>query len=261
MLIDDGSAIRPPIGSVTLRNVPKRPEAEGEAGLPVAVRHGQEAGAEVLAVERAAPDRHGQPRVRELVEDDPELRQRVEDHEDLDEDRRVPDHLDVDGRELADDRDPVGARGAEHEPDREGADDRDRRHLERVEEPVQELLAVLGDERPEVVGREHHRGGDNEEAAARARPLPASDGAVARSQQTVSALGEPGGGVRERVVRPQDALREAGHEPGRDVVLEDRQELSFCFISVEARVDPALHRDVPLLDPDPVRRLRGRRRR
>ena len=98
VLIDDGSAIRPPIGSVTLRNVAERPEAERERGLAVAARDGEEAGAEVLAVERAAPDHHREPGDRELVEQDPELGQAVEDQEDLDEDRRVADHLDVDRR-------------------------------------------------------------------------------------------------------------------------------------------------------------------
>ena len=56
VLIDDGSAIRPPIGSVTFRKVASRPEPEREAGLAVARRDGLEAGAEVLRVEGAAPD-------------------------------------------------------------------------------------------------------------------------------------------------------------------------------------------------------------
>ena len=61
VLIDEGSAMRPPIGSVTLKKVAQPPEAEREAGLPVAEGHGLEPGAEVLGVERAAPDHHGDP--------------------------------------------------------------------------------------------------------------------------------------------------------------------------------------------------------
>ena len=78
----------------------------------------------------------------------PTCGQGEEEQEDLDEDRRVADHLDVDGGELADDRDAVRARGAERDPDHERAGDRDRRDLERVDEPVRELVAVLGDEPP-----------------------------------------------------------------------------------------------------------------
>ncbi len=47
-------------------------EAEREGGLPVARRHGLEAGAEVLGVERAAPDRHREPGDGEGVEPDPD---------------------------------------------------------------------------------------------------------------------------------------------------------------------------------------------
>src|SRR5262249_1646328 len=110
-----------------------------------------------------------------------------EEHEDLDEDRRVADHLDVDGRELAGDRDPVCARGAEHDPDCVGAGDRDRRHLEGVDEAGEELVVVLGDERPDVVARREHRlcaAGGGRAAASR----------VVSYWQTVSALGAPGAG-------------------------------------------------------------------
>ena len=68
VLIDDGSAMRPPIGSVTFRNVAISAEPEREARLPVPGRDGLEPGAEVLRVERASPDHHGQPRDRERVE-------------------------------------------------------------------------------------------------------------------------------------------------------------------------------------------------
>ena len=137
-------------------NAAKRPEAESQRGFPVAVRDGEESGAEVLAVERATPDRHGHPRRRELAQQDADLWQGVEQQEDLDEDRRAADHLDVHGGELAHDRDSVGARGAERYPDRIRADNRDRRDLDRVDEAVPELVAVVGDEPPEVVGREQH---------------------------------------------------------------------------------------------------------
>ena len=155
VLIDDGSAMRPPIGSVTLRNVAKSAEAERVGGLAVAVGHGLEARAEVLGVERAAPDHHREPGDRERVEADPGLRQREEEHEDLDENRRVPDDLDVGGGELADDGDAIGARGAEHDADRGRAGDRDDRDLERVDQRVEELTPVLRDERPEVVDGQH----------------------------------------------------------------------------------------------------------
>ena len=121
-------------------------EAEREPGLAIAGRDRLEAGAEVLGVERAAPDHHREPRDGERLEPDAGprtdlLRQPVVEEEDLDEDRRVADHLDVDRGELADDRDPVRARGAEDEPDEEGSDDRDRRHLERSARPASELVA------------------------------------------------------------------------------------------------------------------------
>jgi hypothetical protein len=54
-----------------------------------------------------------------------DLRQPAGDEEDLDEDGRVADDLDVDRRELADDGDPVGARGAEDDSDRQRAADAD----------------------------------------------------------------------------------------------------------------------------------------
>ena len=107
-------------------------EAQGEAGLPIAERHRLEAGAEVLSVERAAPDQHGDPGGGERLQPDVELRQAEEDEEHLHEQRRVPDHLHVDRRQLADHGYPVRAGGAQDQADHEGAGDRDRRHLERV---------------------------------------------------------------------------------------------------------------------------------
>ena len=62
VLIDDGRAIRPPMGSVTLRNVAIRQNPSAKPGFAVAGRDRLEAGAEVLRVERAAPDHHGEPR-------------------------------------------------------------------------------------------------------------------------------------------------------------------------------------------------------
>ena len=214
VLIDDGSAIRPPIGSVTLRNVASRPKPSASAGLAVARRHRLEAGAEVLGVEGAAPDHHREPGDRERVEEDPDLREREEEHEDLDEDRRVADDLDVDGRELADDRDPVGAGRAEHEPDR-----RTRRRSRSTEtlsvltRPSSELVAVLRRRTPRGrrYGEDRHRA-DERGAAASTRPLP--------SVAVVQATGTPcrrsaRRRVPEVVVRPEDVLRERRHEPRR----------------------------------------------
>ena len=156
VLIEDGSAMRPPIGSVTLRNVAHAAESEREARFAEARGDGLESGAEVLRVEGAAPDHHGEPRDGERLQADPDLRQAVEEEEDLDEDRRVPDHLDVDRRELADDGHAMRPRRAENEPDHKGTGDRDRRHPERALQPGEELVGVLLDERPEV-GEEPER--------------------------------------------------------------------------------------------------------
>jgi hypothetical protein len=90
------------------------------------------------------------------VEPDARLREREEEHEDLHEDRRVADDLDVDGGDLADDRDAVGAGGAERQADRERAGDREGGDLDRVDEGVEQLAPVLGHERPEVVGGNRH---------------------------------------------------------------------------------------------------------
>ena len=99
MLIVDGSAMRPPIGSVTLKKVPggrsrarARPRGSGRDGL--------EAGAEVLGVEGAAPDHHASQAAVNGVEAKigPSCGQPEEEEEDLHEDRRVADHLDVDRR-------------------------------------------------------------------------------------------------------------------------------------------------------------------
>ncbi len=135
VLIDDGSAIRPPIGQGDVQERRELAEPEREPRFAVAHRHGLEARAEVLRVERSAPDHHGEPGDGERIEPDPDLREREVEHEDLDEDRRVPDRLDVDAGELAHDRDAVGTRGAQDEPDDESAGDTDRRRLERAPHP------------------------------------------------------------------------------------------------------------------------------
>ena len=69
VLIVDGSAMRLPIGNVTRKNVSEPAETQRGRGLAVAERDGLEARAEVLGVERAAPDHdcepgHGVPRKR-----------------------------------------------------------------------------------------------------------------------------------------------------------------------------------------------------
>ena len=146
--MEDGSAIRPPMGKRDVQERGQASEPERGAGLAEAEGNGLEPGPEVLGVEGAAPDRHGEPGDRERLEHDPDLRKREEEEEDLDEDRGVADDLDVDRRELADHRDTVRARGSEDEPDDEGAGDRDRGDLERSAESREELVAVLRDERP-----------------------------------------------------------------------------------------------------------------
>ncbi len=165
--------MRPPIGSVTLSERPDPAEAEREPRFAESHRYGLEPGAEVLRVEGAAPDHHGEPRDGERLQADPDLRQAVVEEEDLDEDRRVPDHLDVDRRELADHGYAMRPGRAEDEPDDERTGDRDRRHPERPLEAGKELVEVLLDERPEV-GEEPEReeyGHGNERAAACAAAL------------------------------------------------------------------------------------------
>jgi hypothetical protein len=111
-----------------------------------------------------------------------------EDEEDLDEDRRVPDHLDVHGRELAHDRDPVGTSGAENGADEEGADDRDRGHIERAAERGREFVGVVLDERPQLEGDGEHSV-RNQERPYAVRPLLTLERATARSQHLV--VGSP----------------------------------------------------------------------
>src|SRR5919206_1751620 len=81
--------------------------------------------------------------------------------------------------------------------------------------------------------------------AAACRPLP---GSLLRAHRLGRALR-----IAEADLRPQDVLRESRQEPPRDVVLQDPVEEVALAHEVQARVDPALHRDVPLLDADPVR--------
>ena len=122
-----------------------------------------------------APDHHREPRDRERLESDPDLGEGEEVHEDLDEDRRVADHLDVDRSELADQRDAVGARGAENEADHECADDRDRRHLEGAQKTVEKRVEVLAHEldRLEDDGGDHGvEGAERPRPGARPRPTP-----------------------------------------------------------------------------------------
>ena len=100
--MEDGSAIRPPMGKRDVQERGQASEPERGAGLAEAEGNGLEPGPEVLGVEGAAPDGHGEPGDRERLEHDPDLRKREEEEEDLDEDRGVADDLDVDRRELAD---------------------------------------------------------------------------------------------------------------------------------------------------------------
>ena len=169
VLIDDGSAMRPPIGSVTFRNVASRPNPSAKPASRYRVGTASNP-AEVLRVERASPDHHGQPGDRERVESEvdgdsrprtshPQRREPEVEEEDLDEDRRVPDDLDVHRRELAHDGDAVRPSRAEHEPDEERTDDRDRGDGERSAQAGRELVLVLLDERPEVA---EERGDDRE---------------------------------------------------------------------------------------------------
>ena len=127
--MEDGSAIRAADGQRDVQEGRETSEAEREARLTEAEGNSLEPGPEVLGVERAAPDGHGEPGDGERLEDDPDLREREEEKEDLDEDRGVSDDLDVDRRELADDRDAVCTCRAQDEPDDEGAGDRDGRDL------------------------------------------------------------------------------------------------------------------------------------
>ncbi len=101
VLIDDGNAIRPPIGKRHVQEVLHRPETQRVARLAQSGRHRFEAGAEVLGHERAAPDHEREPGEGVQVDLDAELGQAEVQEEHLDEDRRVADHLDVDRSKLA----------------------------------------------------------------------------------------------------------------------------------------------------------------
>ena len=206
---------------------------------------------------------------------DPELRQRVEDQEDLDEDRRVADDLDVDRRELAHDRDPVRAGGAEDEADHERAGDRDRRDLQRVDEPSRSSSPVLGDEGPEVVGEQRRSSagaGSGRVGAA------ASRSATWRLRANRVRARGPAGAYPNVLFGRRMFFENAGTNRGGMLFLMIGMEMSFLLHQLEPRVDPALQRDVALLDPDPYgprgrvsfvifasdprpRRRRGRRRR
>ena len=142
--MEDGSAILPPIGSVTFRNVASRPKPsakpasrnrKGTASNPARKFSVLNAPPQIVTASQATVN--GSRTI-------PDLREREEQEEDLDEDRGVSDDLDVDRGELADDRDAMGTCRSQDEPDDEGAGDGDRRDLERAAEARQELVAVLG---------------------------------------------------------------------------------------------------------------------
>ena len=186
----------------------------------------------------------------------PELRQPEEEEEDLDEDRRVPDHLDVDRGELADDRDAVGARGAEDEPDQERADDRDRRDLQRAHErrrAARRQFSVTNDPGRSVT-REDHQRSRQQERPRRARPLLRSS-TPCRLRAHRRRASRP---ARSRTCRSAAGCSSRTRdEPAPGRCSQDRHEAVLLAHQLEPRVDPALHRGVALLDADPVRRARG----
>ena len=69
VLMEDGSAILPPMGSVTFRKVASRPKPSAKPASRIAEGNSLEPGPEVLGVERTAPDGHGEPGDGERLED------------------------------------------------------------------------------------------------------------------------------------------------------------------------------------------------
>src|SRR5581483_2330345 len=133
-----------------------RLHADGEPRLALAARDRLQGGAVDLRDEGAVEqDERDHARLEDGEVDPEEKRPAEVDPDHADQRRHAAEDVDVDGRGPGERR-PAHPREREQEPDEHRDDDRDRRHLERRREPVQELAAVRPDQAP-VVGREHHR--------------------------------------------------------------------------------------------------------